>query len=87
MPPRYTVHSKDLNKGIKIEQHEHPTRSPRVWKNNARDHLQLYGPGYYRAEPVAERIVQNINHRMRARPIRRKKAPRPFNPLIDSPFY
>jgi hypothetical protein len=84
---RYTVHSTDLQKGIKIEQHEHPTRSPRVWKNNARDHLQLYGPGYYRAEPVTERIIESATKRSGARPIRRKSAPRPFNPLIDNPFF
>jgi hypothetical protein len=62
MPPRYTVHIKDLQKGAKQEQKEHPGASETRARRIARDHIQHYGPGYYRAEPVAERIVQNINH-------------------------
>ena len=87
MPPRYTVHSKDLQKGTKQEMKEHPWASETRARRIARDHLQAQGPGYYRGEPVAEKIVQNINRKMGVKPIRRRKAPRPFNPLVDSPFY
>lgn len=86
MPPKYTVRVKDLQKGAKIEQKEHPWASPGRSKKIARDHLQKYGPGYYRAEPVSENVIQNINKKMGAKPIRRKKAPRPFNPLYDNPW-
>ncbi len=86
MPPKYTVHKKDLDKGAKIEQREHPWASQSRARRIARDHLQQNGPAAYRAEPVIKRVVQNVNKEMHARPIRRKKAPRPFNPLTDSPW-
>ena len=73
---KYTVHKKDLQKGAKIEQKEHPWASPTRARRISRDHLQKYGPGYYKAEPVSERIVQNINKRMGAKPIRRKPRPK-----------
>lgn len=79
----YRVSKKDLQKGQRIEQREHPwateTRSRRI----ARDHLQKYGPGYYRAEPVNEKVVQNINKKMHAKPIR-KKRPVAWSPLSGS---
>jgi len=78
--PKYTVHQKDLKKGAKMEAKEHPWASPTRARRIARDHLQTYGPGAYRAEPVTEKIVQNINKKMGARPIRRKR-PAPPNPL------
>ena len=87
MARRYTVRTADLRKGAKIEQKEHPWLSPPRSRKLARDHLGEYGPGYYRAEPVTERVIGNINRKMGARPIRRKRPPRPFNPLTDNPFF
>ena len=87
MPPRYTVRAKDLQKGAAQEAKEHPWASPARARRIARDHLQTYGPGAYRAEPVVERVIQNTTKRMGARPIRRKPRPRPLNPLIDRPFF
>lgn len=84
---RYVVHQKDLQKGAKIEQKEHPWASPARARRIARDHLMEKGPAAYRVEPVCERITQNVNKRMGAKPIRRRPAPRGFNPLVDSPFY
>ena len=76
---KFTVRTKDLRQGAKVEAQEHPTVSDRLARKIARDHLQKYGPGYYRAEKVNEKVVQNINRRMQARPIRRKPpAPRPW---------
>jgi hypothetical protein len=80
MPPKYTVRRKDLMTGAKIEAKEHPWASPTRARRIARDHLQAEGPGYYRAEPVNEKIIRNINRKMRAKPIRRKPMPRP-NPF------
>ena len=70
------MHKKDLQKGAKIESKEHPTMSERLARRTARQHLERYGPGFYRAEPMTERIVQNINKRMGAKPIRRKPRPK-----------
>ena len=84
---RYIVHQKDLQKGAKIEQKEHPWASPTRARRIARDHLQSKGPAAYRVEPIIDRIEKNVNKRMGAKPIRRRVAPRPFNPLTDSPFY
>ncbi len=78
--PKYTVHQKDLKKGAKMEAKEHPWASPTRARRIARDHLQMEGPGYYRADKVNENIIQNINRKMGARPIRRKPRP-PQNPL------
>lgn len=72
MPPRYRVSRADLQKGAKTEQQEHPWASETRARRIARDHLQKYGPGYYRAEPASEKIVQNVNKRMHAKPIRKK---------------
>ena len=83
---RYTVHKKDLQKGAKIEQKEHPWASPSRARRIARDHLQQHGPAAYRAEPIVERITQTVNRRIGAKPIRRRRAPRMFNPLYDNPF-
>jgi hypothetical protein len=78
--PKYTVHQKDLQKGAKMEAREHPWASPTRARRIARDHLQTYGPGAYRAEPITEKVVQNINRKMNAKPIRRKprQMPSPF---------
>jgi hypothetical protein len=48
--------------------------------------LRSMGPGAYRAEPIVERVVQNVNKKLHAHPIRRRIPPRPFNPLTDDPF-
>lgn len=79
-PPKYTVHRKDLQKGAKIEQKEHPWASPTRARRIARDHLQMHGPAAYRAEPITEKVMKNINKKMQAKPIRRKAPPRP-NPF------
>jgi hypothetical protein len=84
--PKYRVNQKDLQKGAKIEQKEHPWASPTRTRRIARDHLQQHGPAAYRAEPIIDRVVQNVNKRIGARPMRRKPQPRAFNPLYDSPF-
>jgi hypothetical protein len=78
--PKYTVHQKDLKKGAKMEAKEHPWASPTRARRIARDHLEGEGPGYYRADKVNEQVIQNINRKMGARPIRRKR-PAPPNPL------
>lgn len=80
--PQYRVKREDLKKGMKIEAKEHPSMSRRAAKRIARDHLQKYGPGYYRAEKFNERTVQNINTRMGIKPIRKKRAA--FDPM--NPF-
>jgi hypothetical protein len=69
----YRVKREDLQKGAKAESKEHPWASETRARRIARDHLQKYGPGYYRAEPVNERVVSNINHKMHAKPIRKKR--------------
>ena len=86
MPPRYIVHKKDLIKGAKVEQKEHPWASPARARRIAKDHLQANGPAAYRVEPIVKRVEQNVNRQMGAKPIRRKPRPRPFNPLYDSPW-
>jgi hypothetical protein len=83
---RYRVSRKDLQRGAKIEQKEHPWASPTRARRIARDHLESKGPAAYRAEPIVDRVVQNVNKRMGAKPIRRRRVPRPFNPLTDSPW-
>jgi hypothetical protein len=80
MVAKYTVHLKDLKKSTKQEMKEHPWASERTAKRIARDHLSREGPGYPRADKVNDKIVQNINRKMGARPIRRKR-PAPPNPL------
>lgn len=79
----YRVNKKDLKKGQRIESKEHPWASDTRSRRIARDHLQKYGPGYYRAEPVNEKVVQNINKKMKAKPIR-KKRPVAWSPLSGS---
>jgi hypothetical protein len=83
MPPRYIVHKKDLQKGAKVEQKEHPWASPARARRIARDHLQRH-PKAYAAEPIIERVLQNQERKIK--PIKRRIPPRPFNPLTDDPF-
>lgn len=78
MVRKYRVNQKDLQQGAKTEQQEHKWASDTRARRIARDHLQRYGPGYYRAEPVSEKMVQNINKKMHAKPIRKARPqPRP----------
>jgi hypothetical protein len=77
---RFKVAKYDLILGARMEAREHPWASPTRARRIARDHLQTYGPGAYRAEPVVEKVVQNINKKMGAKPIRRKR-PAPPNPF------
>jgi hypothetical protein len=81
MPRKYRVNQKDLQQGAKVEQKEHPGMSDRAHRRLSREHLQRYGPGYYRAEPVSEKMVQNINKKMHAKPIRRSR-PQPPRPVV-----
>ena len=83
--PRYRVSRKDLQRGAKVEQKEHPWASPTRARRIAADHLRLHGPAAYRAEPIIDRVVQNVNKKIGAKPMRRR-VPRRFNPLKDSPF-
>ena len=82
----YRVPTKLLKKGTAIEAREHPQFSERTQRTIARQHIQKYGPGYYVAEPMCEKIIKNVDKKMGAKPIRRRVAPRPFNPLTDNPF-
>lgn len=87
MPPpprRYTVHRKDLDRGTEIESKEHPGFGERTHRKIARQHLEKYGPGYYSetAEKVHDRVVENVNHQMRARPTKRRR-PEPHGPFYD----
>ena len=74
---QFRVSKRDLIVGAAMEAKEHPWASPTRARRIARDHLQTYGPGAYRAEPITEKVVQNINRKMRAKPIRRKPRPQP----------
>jgi hypothetical protein len=82
----YRVSRKDLKKGTQIEQGEHQWASERTARRIARNHLQQHGPGYYRGERVTDEVIKSFNRKLNARPIRKRRAPRPFNPLYDSPF-
>jgi len=77
----YRVKLEDLKKGAKIEAKEHPWASERMARKIARDHIQREGPGYYRAEPINEKVIQNINKKMKAKPMKKKRKPSfdPFN--------
>lgn len=77
----YRVSRKDLAKGTKIESKEHPGFSDRAHRKIARQHIQRYGPGYYAAEPVTEKIVESKTKQMGAKPMKRKPRQRPYNPL------
>ena len=87
MPPRYRVSRKDLEKGAKVEQKEHPWASPTRARRIARDHLQQHGPAAYRAEKIVDRVVENVNKKLHAHPIRRRIPPRPVTPRPDDPFW
>ena len=82
----YTVRRKILQAGAKIEQREHPWASEMRARRIARDHIQKYGPGYYASEKITERIIEATTKKMGAKPIKRRRPIRRFNPLTDSPF-
>lgn len=69
MAKRYPVHEKDLRIGAKHEL-EHTT-SERTARRIARDHLREH-PMYYRVLPVAEKMMQNQERKIK--PIRKKRA-------------
>lgn len=89
MPPparRYRVSRDVLEKGTQIEAREHPSLGPRTQRRVARDHIQKYGPGYYAAEPVTEKIIASKTKEMGAKPMKRKPRARsgPFyDPMAD----
>ena len=88
MAGRFRVRRADVIAGGKIEAKEHPRFSQRTANGIARDHLEKYGPGYYRAEKFNEKTVENINKRMKAKPIRRKREVfDPMNPFGLFPRY
>ena len=69
--PRYRVPRAILQKGMRAEAQEHPGFSQRTHRKIARQHIERYGPGYYVAEKVTDRVVQNVNKKMGVKPIRR----------------
>lgn len=74
----YRVSQKDLKQGTRVEAKEHPNFGERTQRSIARDHLKKYGPGYYRGEKFNEKVTQNINKKMGAKPIRKHRpAPNP----------
>ena len=84
MPQKtYRVHKRDLDRGQKIEMKEHPQFSPRTNRSVARNHLQRYGPGYYAAEPIMEKIIESKNKQLGATPIKKRPRQKPYNPLTD----
>ena len=78
----YRVSRKELEKGIKIEAREHPKLSERNVRYVARSHIEKYGPGYYEAEPVTERIVEAKTKALGAKPMR-KRTVREYDPMTD----
>jgi hypothetical protein len=79
--PQYRVRRADVDASAKLEAKEHPEFSDRTHRRLASDHLRRYGPSAYRAEPMTEKIVENMNHRMGAKPIKRKRRE------PDGPFF
>lgn len=63
----FRVSKRDLIVGARMEAREHPWATPARSRKIARDHLKMYGPGAYRAEPVMERVIGNINKKMGVR--------------------
>jgi hypothetical protein len=83
-PPRrhFRVSRDDLNHGASIEAKEHPSFGERSTRRIARDHIEQYGPGYYRTEGMHEKMIEQVNARMHAKPMR-KKRPEPAGPFFD----
>lgn len=85
MPPpsrKFRVSREDLNHGTKIEAKEHPSFGPRTHRHIARDHIEKYGPGYYRTEGMHEKMIEQVNTRMHAKPMKRR-SPEPAGPFFD----
>jgi len=57
---------KDLNKGARIEAHEHPTFSAAATRRIARQHLTEH-PLYYQLEPAFEAMLKDREKRLRKR--------------------
>lgn len=81
--PRYRVRHEDLVRGEKIEAKEHPGFSARSHRRIARDHIEKYGPGYYAAEPITEKIIEAKTKKMGAKPIVKHRQPPPYDPMRD----
>lgn len=79
----YRVSRQDLARGEKIERKEHPKLSDRNVRYVARSHIEKYGPGYYAAEPITEKIIAAKTKQMGAKPHRKKRVPPPYNPMTD----
>jgi hypothetical protein len=78
----YRVSRRELEKGAKEEAKEHPTLSERMVRRVAKDHIERYGPGYYEAEKVTEKIVEAKTKQMGARKkvVHRERA---YDPMHD----
>ena len=68
----FRVSHKDLLKGARIESAEHPGFSPRQTRTIAMQHIQRYGSGYYRMEPIFEKLIRRSNMPMHIHPLRRQ---------------
>ena len=78
----YRVSRQDLARGEKIERKEHPSLSDRMVRRIARDHLEERGPAAYRDEKMTEKLDQQINKKMGAKP-KRRHVEREYNPMTD----
>jgi hypothetical protein len=79
----YRVSRQDLARGTKEEMKEHPWASPARARRIARDHLREKGPAAYRDEKFVEKVDENINKKMGAKPHPKKRIPRPYDPMTD----
>jgi hypothetical protein len=79
--PRYS--NADLAAGTRHEM-EH-TKDRALAKKTAIDHLKKH-PTYYRVLPAAEQMMNALENRKPKVRKRRRPAPRPFNPLVDTPW-
>ena len=78
----YRVNKRDLDRGERIEAGEHPEFASRTQRRIAKDHLQKYGPGYYAAEKVTEKIIESKTKQMGAKKIIHHKE-REYDPIND----
>lgn len=78
----YRVSKRDLDKGVEIERREHPRLSDRNLRYVSRSHLEKYGPGYYAAEKVTEKIIESKTKQMGAKKIVHHRE-KPYDPMSD----
>lgn len=78
----YRVSRRDLERGAKIEAREHPGFSARSHRKISRQHLEKYGPGYYAAEKVTEKIIESKTKQMGAKKIVHHRE-KPYDPMSD----